>query len=143
VAEIIDAPQMSRSLPVLVAACGRKPIRDGGDPMSHPELADRAAAVAAALAELDVHPDDRVLIMLPDSPGFVEAFVGVTQRGAVPLSVNPRLAVADVAAIAAETGARLVLTSAKRIRRLADLDAEPPVLVDGLRALWAATLRLR
>jgi acyl-CoA synthetase (AMP-forming)/AMP-acid ligase II len=110
--------------------------------VSHSELAGRAAAVAAALAELGVGPADRVLIMLPAGPGFVEAFIGVTQRGAMPLPVNPRLAAAGVAAIAAETGARLVLASAKRIRRLADLDAEPPVLVDGRRGLWALALRL-
>lgn len=111
--------------------------------MNHLEPADRTAAVSDALAGLGVRADDRVLIMLSDGPGFVEAFVGVTQRGAVPLPVNPRLAAADVAAIAAETGARLVLASAKRIHRLADPDAEPPVLVDELRGLWAAALRLR
>ncbi|MBW0009834.1 MAG: hypothetical protein JO063_06915 [Pseudonocardiales bacterium] len=80
--------------------------------------------------------------MLASGAGFVEAFVGVTRRGAVPLSVNPRLAAADVAAIASETGARLVLTSTRQTRRLADLDGEPPVLVDGLRGLWAVALRL-
>jgi non-ribosomal peptide synthetase component F len=111
----------------------------------HCKLANRANAVTAALAELEVRPDDRVLIMLPDGPGFLEAVLGVMQRGAVPLSVNPRVAAADVAAIAAETGARLVLASAKRIPQLADLDAEPPVLVDGLRerrGLGVAALRL-
>lgn len=142
-AEIIDVPHMSRSLPVRVAAGKRKTFHGDGDPMSHPEPADRAAAVAAALAELGVRPDDRVLIMLPDGPGFLEAFLGVVQRDAVPLPVNPRLATADVAAIVTETGARLVLASAKQIHRLADLNAEPPVLVDGLRGLWAAALRLR
>lgn len=109
------------------------------------KLASRASAVTAVLAELDVRPDDRVLIMLPDGPGFLETVIGVMQRGAVPLSVNPRLAAADVATIAAETGARLVLTSAKRIPQLADLDVEPPVLVGGLRGWrrsWVAALRL-
>jgi hypothetical protein len=62
-AEIIDAPHMSRSLSVRAAAGDRKFVRDGGDSMGHSELAD--------------------------------------------------------------------------------LNAEPPVLVDGLRGLWAAALRLR
>lgn len=65
------------------------------------KLANRASAVTAALAELDVRPEDRVLIMLPDGPGLLETVLGVMQRGAVPLSVNPRLAAADLAAIAA------------------------------------------
>ena len=35
-------------------------------------LIDRAAAVAAVLAELDVRRNDPVLIMLPDGPGFAD-----------------------------------------------------------------------
>ncbi|MGH3719148.1 MAG: AMP-binding protein [Pseudonocardiaceae bacterium] len=109
--------------------------------MRHPEPADRAVAITTVLAELDVRRDERVLIMLKGGPGFVEVFTGLTRWGAVPLSVNPRLTAADIAAIATETGARLVLTSTKRIHRLADLDAEPPILVEGLRGLWAIALR--
>lgn len=111
--------------------------------MIHLAPADRAIAITATLAELDLRSDDHVLIMLADGVGFVEAFVGVTRWGAVPLSVNPRLAAADVAAIAAQTGARLVLASTKRLPHLAELDAEPPVLVDGLRGLWAIPLHPR
>ena len=44
--------------------------------MSLPYLLDRAAAVAAVLAELDVHRNDPVLMMLPDGPGFTESFAG-------------------------------------------------------------------
>lgn len=59
----------------------------------------------------------------------------------MPLPVNPQLPAADVAAIATEMGARLVLVSVERIHGLADLEAEPPVLVDGFQGLWAAALR--
>jgi acyl-CoA synthetase (AMP-forming)/AMP-acid ligase II len=114
-----------------------------GDPPPSGEPADRAAGVAAALAELGVHPGEPVLIMLPGGPDFVDAFTGAMQRGVVPLSVNPRLPAAAVAEIAAETGALLVLTSAERIHELADLQAEPPVPVHGPRGLWAITLRQR
>jgi hypothetical protein len=37
----------------------------GGDRMSYPYLTGQATAVTAAVAELDVHPEDGVLIMLP------------------------------------------------------------------------------
>ncbi|MGH2843195.1 MAG: AMP-binding protein [Solirubrobacteraceae bacterium] len=105
--------------------------------------ADRTIAITVALAELGLRPDDQVLIMLADGVDFVEAFVGVTRWGAVPLSVNPGLATANVAAIAAQTGARLVLTSTKRLPQLATLNAEPPVLVNGLQNLWAIALHPR
>jgi acyl-CoA synthetase (AMP-forming)/AMP-acid ligase II len=45
--------------------------------MSYRKLSDQALAVAAALGSLDVHSDDRVLIMLLDGPDFAEAFAGV------------------------------------------------------------------
>jgi hypothetical protein len=71
------------------------------------QMTVQAAAVAAALAELDVRPDDRVLIMLPDGPGFAESITGAIQQGAVPLPVNPLLPARDVVAVAAKAGARL------------------------------------
>jgi acyl-CoA synthetase (AMP-forming)/AMP-acid ligase II len=111
--------------------------------MSYRKLSDQALAAAAALGELDVRPDDRVLIMLPDGPGFAEAFAGTIKQGAVPLRVNPPLPAHDLVAVAAEAGARLLLASADQIYALADLDAEPPVLIDRPQGLWAAALRLR
>ena len=59
--------------------------------MGYSTPVDRTAAVAAALAELGVRPAERVLIMLPDGPGFAEAFAGTIKQGAVPLPVNPLL----------------------------------------------------
>jgi acyl-CoA synthetase (AMP-forming)/AMP-acid ligase II len=111
--------------------------------MSYSQLTDQATAVAVALGELDVRPDDRVLIMLPDGPGFAESFTGAMQQGAVPLPVNPLLTAPDVAAVAAEAGAHLLLATPDRIPALAELDTEPPALVNGPQGLWAAALRLR
>jgi acyl-CoA synthetase (AMP-forming)/AMP-acid ligase II len=110
--------------------------------MSYRKLSDQALA-AAALGELDVRPDDRVLIMLPDGRGLAEAFAGTIQQGAVPLPVHPLLPAHDLVAVATEAGARLVLASADQIHALAELDAEPPVLIGGPQRLWAAALRLR
>lgn len=110
---------------------------------SDSDLAGRALAVAAALDELNVGPDDRVLIMLPEGPGFTDAVTSVTRLGAVPLPLNPLLPAHDITAAAIQTGARLVLTSADRIQTLDDLDADSPVLVHGLHGIWAAVLRLR
>jgi hypothetical protein len=65
------------------------------------------------------------------------------RQGAAPLPVNPLLSAHDVGAVTVEAGARLVLASKDRIRALANLDGEPPVLVDGPQGLWIAALRLR
>jgi acyl-CoA synthetase (AMP-forming)/AMP-acid ligase II len=112
--------------------------------MSYSTPADQTAAVVAALAELGVRPEERVLIMLPDGPGFAEAFAGTIAHEAVPLPVDPLLPAHGIVAVAAEAGAQLVLASADRVSELADLAAEPPVLIDGPQgAPWAAVLRLR
>ncbi len=112
--------------------------------MSYFKPADQTAAVvAAALAELGVRVEDRVLIMLPDEPGFAEAFAGTIKHGAVPLPADPLLPAHGIVAVAAEAGAQLVLASADRVSELANLAAEPPVLVDGPHGPWAAALRLR
>ena len=49
--------------------------------MGYSTPVDRTAAAAAALAELRVRPAERVLIMLPDGPGFAEAFAGTIKQG--------------------------------------------------------------
>ncbi len=117
-------------------------VSNGAHSMNYREMADRGAAVAAVLTELGVRREERVLVLMPDGPGFIEVFVGVLQRGALPLPVNPVLSAGVIAELAADTGARLVVASAERIRALADLEAEPPVLVDGPEGPWAAALRL-
>jgi acyl-CoA synthetase (AMP-forming)/AMP-acid ligase II len=90
-----------------------------------------------------VRPEDRVLIMLADGPGFAEAFAGTIQHKAVPLPVNPLLPAHGIVTAAAEAGARLVLASVDQIHALADLGVQPPVLIEGPQGPWAAALRLR
>jgi acyl-CoA synthetase (AMP-forming)/AMP-acid ligase II len=104
--------------------------------------ADQAAAVAAALAKLHVRPNDRVLILLPDGPDFAPAFAGVIHYGAIPLTVNPSLPARDIMTLAAAAKARLVLATLDMINALAELDATPPLLINGPYGCWAAVLRL-
>jgi long-chain acyl-CoA synthetase len=111
--------------------------------MSYSRSAEQTAAVATALAELGVRPGDRVLVMLPDGPGFAEAFAGTIKHEAVPLPVNPQLSSHDIVATAGKTGARLLLASADQIQTLTQMGAKPPILIDGPQgAPWAAALRL-
>jgi benzoate-CoA ligase len=123
--------------------CDTKAFTTVANRMSYTKPTDQTAGVVAALVELDVRLAERVLIMLPDGPGFAEAFAATIQQGAVPLPVNPLLPVSDIVAVAAEAGARLVVASADQIHALADLDTEPPVMIDGPQGLWAVALRLR
>jgi acyl-CoA synthetase (AMP-forming)/AMP-acid ligase II len=106
-------------------------------------MPERMVSFAAGLGELDIRPGDRVLIMLPDGPGFTEALTVTTQRGALPLPVNPELPAHQIAAVVAEADAQVILLIVDRVGTLADLGAEPPVWVEGPQGPWAAALRLR
>ncbi|HYZ36307.1 MAG TPA: AMP-binding protein [Pseudonocardiaceae bacterium] len=104
---------------------------------------DHAAAVAAALAKLNVRPNERVLMLLPDGPDFAPAFAGVIHYGAIPLTVNPLLPARDIRTLAAAAKARLIMARLDTIDTLAELDAKPPLLINGPYGCWAALLRLR
>jgi acyl-CoA synthetase (AMP-forming)/AMP-acid ligase II len=111
--------------------------------MSLPRLIDRAAAVAAVLAELDVRRNDPVLVMLPDGPGFAESFTGALHHYALPLPISPLLSAPDLAATAEQAGARLVLASPHQLSTLTELNTQPPILVHGPHGPWIAALRLQ
>ena len=111
--------------------------------MSLPQLVDRAAAVAAVLAELDVHPNEPVLITLPDGPGFAESFAGAVDQEALPLPAGPLLSASELAAAAAAARARLVLASPDQLPGWIELDTEPAILIHGPHGPWVAALRLR
>lgn len=104
---------------------------------------DQAAAVAAALAKLNVRPNERVLILLPDGPDFAPAFAGVIRYGAIPLTINPLLPARDIMTLATAARARLILANLDTIDALAELDTKPPLLINGPYGCWAAMLLLR
>ena len=111
--------------------------------MSLPQLIDQAAAVSAVLAQLDVHRNEQVQIMIPDGPGFAESFAGAVDQKALPLPVSPLLSAPELAAAASAAQARLVLTSPDQLSTLAELDAEPAILVNGPHGPSIAALQLR
>jgi acyl-CoA synthetase (AMP-forming)/AMP-acid ligase II len=110
--------------------------------MSYSTSAQGTLAVATALAKLGVRPGEQVLIMLPDGPGFAQAFAGIIEHHALPLPVNPLLTAPDITTAATKTGAGVLVTSLEQIHTLTDLGPEPPVLIDGAQGPWAAVLKL-
>jgi acyl-CoA synthetase (AMP-forming)/AMP-acid ligase II len=111
--------------------------------MSLPQLVDQAAAVAAVLAELDVRRNNPVLITLPDGPGFAESFAGAVDQDTLPLPAAPLLSAGELAAAATAARARVVLASPDQLPAGAEVDTEPPILINGPRGPWVAALRLR
>ncbi len=79
--------------------------------VSRGELRRRVCQVAAALRQLGVQEEQRVLIVLPDRPEFVYAFLGAIWAGAVPVLVNAFLRPGEYAPFVCETRARAVVTT--------------------------------
>jgi fatty-acyl-CoA synthase len=87
--------------------------------LPYEEIHARARRTAGALRARGVETGDRVALVFPTSPGFLDAFFGVLLAGAVPVPLYPpvrlgRLAEYHVATarMIAAVGARLVLADA-------------------------------
>ncbi|HEY0451966.1 amino acid adenylation domain-containing protein [Actinophytocola sp.] len=98
--------------------------------LTYGELGARAAAVATALADLGTRRGDVVGVLLGRSAGLVVAELGVLEAGAAFLPLEPSHPALRTAAILADGGCRVVVTSSRHADRV------PPgtavVLVDRL-----------
>lgn len=70
--------------------CQRPAYRSaGGRAVTHGEVHQRSAQVAAVLAHHGVRPGDRVLLRSSDRPEWVQVFLGALRLGAVPVAAPP------------------------------------------------------
>ncbi|MFG3259814.1 (2,3-dihydroxybenzoyl)adenylate synthase [Streptomyces sp. NPDC048172] len=116
-------------------------VWDGGS-LTYPELEERAARLAAGLAGLGLRPGDRVVVQLPNEPGFFVLLFALLRIGAVPVLGLPAYRRSEIVHLCRQTGAVAYAVPATDPvtgfdhRELADtVRAEVPelrhVLVDG------------
>ncbi len=79
---------------------------------SYQQLADRVASLATALALQGVEPGDRVLVFMKNHTRYLEVLYAIWHVGAAVVPVNAKLHPREVAWIAEDSGARLLLCSA-------------------------------
>ena len=103
--------------------------------VTYRELAGLTGAVASYLTMLDIEREQRVLMILDDSPAFPAAFLGAMRIGAVPVPVNPMDRVDNYAYYLDDSYARVLFVEASLLEALeATLAARPElevVVVDG------------
>ncbi|HEX2154898.1 MAG TPA: benzoate-CoA ligase family protein [Acidimicrobiia bacterium] len=63
-------------------------ITDEGDPLSFGEMCRSACRVASRLSDLGVRRENRILMVLDDTPAFPATFLGAMRMGAVPIPTN-------------------------------------------------------
>jgi benzoate-CoA ligase family protein len=84
-------------------------IECGDQRVTYAQLAERVNGLGNALLALDVRPEERVLLLLLDTPEFACSFFGVIKIGAVAVPVNTLLKPDDYAYLLNDCRARVAI----------------------------------
>jgi benzoate-CoA ligase family protein len=98
---------------------GRKiAIECGDERVSYQQLLERTNRVGNALRELGVRPEERVLLMLPDTPEFLYSFFGAIKMGGVAVPINTQAKAHECEYIFNDSRARIALVSESLLPQL-------------------------
>ncbi len=101
------------------AEAARRPeavaIRHAGRDTSYAELAAGSSRCAQALIDAGLPPGSRVGLLDLNSVEFLEAFIGATKAGCVPIGINSRLAAAELVYVVADSRMPLLFTGSDHV----------------------------
>jgi benzoate-CoA ligase family protein len=123
--------------PHIAAGRGARPaLRYEGDTLTYAELADLVARTGAGLRRLGVDIEQRVALLLPDSPQFVAVFLGAMRIGAVPVTLSTLLSPEEYAYLLDDCRASALVVHASVLSKIDPLRSRLPhlrrVVVGGL-----------
>jgi benzoate-CoA ligase len=84
-------------------------IESGDEQISYQQLLDRTNRTGNALRQLGVRQEERVVLLLPDSPDFLSCFFGIIKIGAVAVPTNTFLRPDEYEYLFNDTRARVLL----------------------------------
>jgi benzoate-CoA ligase family protein len=113
---------------------GRLAITGPGGELSYAQLLDRVQRTAAVLRELGLQPEQRVVMVMADSPDFVAVYLAAMRMGAIPVPVSTMLRAAGLAELLRDSRARLLAITPQ----FAGLAAEAAQSAPELRGILAA-----
>ncbi len=97
---------------------GKVALICGEREVTYEELTELSARLASALVGLGLRPEQRVLILLPDSVEFVVAYLGVMRMGAIAVTLNTLLRPADYEYLLLDSRAAAVVVHADYLSSL-------------------------
>lgn len=109
---------------------GKIAIECGDQRVSYAELAERVNRFGNALRDVfDVRPEERVVLLLLDTPAFQVAFFGAIKIGAVPIPTNTLWKSPDYRHVLNDSRARVAIVSEELLPKLHAIDrADVPAL---------------
>jgi benzoate-CoA ligase family protein len=103
---------------------GKIAIECGDEQVSYEQLLERTNRAGNALCELGVRPEERVLLLLPDSPEFLYGFFGAIKIGAVAVPTNTQSKPHEYEYILNDSRARVALVSESLLPQLRSIPRE-------------------
>ena len=96
----------------------RTAIYFGDERITYNDLFNRVCAMGRSLRALGVTRENRVLLILGDTPSFPAAFFGAMRIGAVPVPINPLYKASDYRFFLEDSYARVVVTETAHLDKL-------------------------
>ena len=96
--------------------------------LTYAELHDRVCRVAAGLRAIGLQPEQRVLMLMADSPDFFTVYLAAMRMGAVPVPVSTMLRPGGVTELLRDSRARLLAVSPEFAGMAAEAAADAPEL---------------
>ena len=107
---------------------GKVAVVDGARSLTWAELADHVAHAAGALRAAGIESGDRVAVLAPNTLPCLAAHFSVPLRHAVLVTINIRLAAAEIQYILEHSGAKLLIVDAELAPQVAAVVAQLPAL---------------
>src|SRR5262245_57720591 len=79
--------------------------------LSYAQLLDAVRRTASVLVDLGLRPEQRLLMVVADSPQFVQLYLAAMRIGAIPVPVSTMLRSPDIAELVSDSRAPIVVSS--------------------------------
>ena len=100
----------------------RVAIECGDERVTYGQVAERVNRFGSALRRLGIQPEQRIALILQDTPAFAYSFFGAIKAGVVPVPLNTLWRAKDYTHALRDSGARVVVISEALLREFDAID---------------------
>ncbi|HUQ85956.1 MAG TPA: benzoate-CoA ligase family protein [Vicinamibacterales bacterium] len=101
---------------------GHIAIECGEERVTYAQVAERVNRFGSALRRLGIQPEQRIALILQDTPAFAYSFFGAIKAGIVPVPLNTLWRAKDYVHALGDSGARVVVISEALLREFDAID---------------------